>query len=263
MTFSKNKRSVYWVYGETISGIQIPKMWKWTSVNGTQRERVGRPHPAHFFGKGKPPQQCSGTDTCYYCKDGMVATWKFRTVAIVDGKPYFIDLDGSLSRTIAEMQILLRDQGATTEQIQKKVYSITRSKVPKTKPAYTVMIIGEKELPEILQIAMLPGNGISSEVITEQKDPGLPKMSSKSKKPEEPPKPVEDLPVLKPAVGLSTEELDYLAAYEPKIKKHMAADMNWDMVDALKTALKRQGWDGEKIGLALAKFDKTGTFSRG
>jgi hypothetical protein len=173
----------------------------------------------------------------------------------LDGKPKFSDLDGSLSRTIADMQILLNEQGVSVEQIQKKVYLITRAKELRERPAYVVMITGEAELPEIVGVDMSHEENNSRanvEVIKEEKNPALKKKSQIDLL-------IDDVPT----VGLLTEdEVLLLKGFEDKLKRQLAEDPNWDMADAIKTALKRKAWSSEKIALAMKFFDKGGVYIR-
>jgi hypothetical protein len=276
MTFSKNKKSLFWERGERISGIQFPKMWREATENGKTYKRVGKQHVMHFFGKGKRPEQCSGLDSCYLCKQSNVRTFKYRTIGIIDETAYFVDLDASLSRTLADIQVELQKQGMGIEDIQKRVYTVTKAERPKTKPAWSVMVTGEKELPEVVAVDMLDAPGEQKDNVSSLKDfRGEGALSKKkghlASKPSKEVKKIqeEELKALAQPdevgpipVGLMTkEDIKYLSEQEKKVKARLEKDGNWDMKDGIKSMLKRKDWPKEKINNALEFFGPDGTFT--
>jgi hypothetical protein len=259
-----NKNGIYWAHGETIEGVQIPKHWKDVTENGRTFARVGNQHVIHFFGKGKRPQPCGNTSACFYCRDGNPRIYRYRTVAILEGQPLFVDMDAGMSRALAEIQQKFEEQGFTVSELQEKVYTIRRGEKG-DRPMYVILCTGNKPLPEAVNVVFDKNTDSQGEVLTPQQGgfvTGAPQkdlLKNKQKKIENDNSLLDDLDEPNPpALALTAEETEFLKGFEAKIKEKLTENPEWDVVSALKTALKRKGWERTRIDIAVDSFDDQG-----
>lgn len=253
MSVTNSGKGLYWTKNETLD-IKLTEMAVENEYQGKKERNIGKKKFTHFItedGKNKAMACEGGRLNCPYCRTGDKATMKFTTVVEHNSVNYYTDFPITLSRLLADAQMILRDTGMDDNAVLAVNYTVKRMDGA---PYWDVRIKKNVQQQKVVEpVTNVPTNKVN-EV---RKSVGMA------------PKVIDvpddiaslDLDATDDAVvALNDADIVLLKKYEPTIVKNLSKQADWDMTGALSTALKNNGWTADKIATAFKFFDDKGNF---